>query len=91
MDSETVTGRLMMTGFSAEGSQILSTSLQISAAKSISVPVKDSGLYSKRMSLPAIISLRSFKHCCAPVTAISITSSFVLRNTCCRWAKEVGL
>ena len=50
----TVTGRLMITGFSAVGSRMSSTALQTSSAYSGSVPVKLSGLYSKR-KLPSYL------------------------------------
>ena len=91
MDSETVAGRLMMTGRSAVGAKMRSTSLQISAAKSISVPVKDSGEYSKRTSAPGRISSRRRTQSSAPVVAMRTISSRVLWKTCSRWARDVGL
>ena len=91
MDSDTVAGRLMITGRSAVGFQMSSTALHTSAANSGSVPVNDSGEYSNRMSLSAIISLRSCSHSSAPLVAMCTISSRLMRYTCSRCATDVGL
>ena len=85
----TVTGRLMITGFSGVGWRISSTALQTSKAYSGSVPVKLSGLYSKRKS-PSY-SAASFLMSSAPSVAIFFTSSLLFLNTCSRWATLVEL
>ena len=65
----------MITGRSAVGRQMSITALHTSAANSGSVPVNDSGEYSKRMSLPSIISTRSCSHSSAPLVAMPLISS----------------
>ena len=85
----TVTGRLMITGFSAVGSRMSSTALQTSSTYSGSVPVKLSGLYSKR-KLPSY-SAASCLTSAAPSVAIFLISSFDFLNTCSRCATLVEL
>ncbi len=79
----------MMTLLSGVGFHISITALHISAANSGSVPVKLSGEYSKR-KLPGVLALYSLS-IFAPVTAISVISSLLLRKTCSRCATEVEL
>jgi len=90
MDISTVDGRLMITLFSGVGSQISITALQISAAKSTSVPVKLSGEYSKEKSVSGYFAAYSFNSC-APSVAILMISGFSLRNTCSLCARDVEL
>ena len=85
----TVTGRLMMTGFSAVGCRMSSTALHTSSAYSGSVPVKLSGLYSNRKS-PSY-SAASCLMSAAPSVAIFLISSLLFLNTCSRWATLVEL
>ena len=66
------------------------TRSQISMAKSISVPVKDSGEYSNRISEPLIAS-RSCRHWRVPVTARSIMPARSMPYTTRRCRVEVGL
>ena len=80
----TVTGRLMITLFVSLGSRTSRTALQTSSAYSGSVPVKDSGEYSKR-KLPSY-SAASFLTSFAPSTAIFLISSLDFLNTCSRCA-----
>ena len=75
----TVDGRLMMIGFSFVAPQVFCTAVQISRAKSTSVPVKLSGEYSK-MILPSNFSALSLT-ICVPLTAISMISSRDILNT----------
>src|SRR5690606_6752571 len=89
MDIETVAGKLMITLLSAVGCHTSSTWLQISSAKSISVPVKLSGEY-WNWKLPSVCAAHS-RNSLAPFTAMSIISCFDLRKTCSRWATEVEL
>ena len=76
----TVLGRLMMALRSAVGCHTSRTALHTSSAYSGSVPVKLSGLYSKRYFSPAS-SVSSFKSF-APSTAIFRMSSFDFLKTC---------
>ena len=85
----TVTGRLMIMGRSGVGCITSSTALQTSTAYSGSVPVKLSGLYSKR-KLPSY-SWLNFLMSLAPSTAICLISSLDLWNTSRRWASLVEL
>ena len=85
----TVAGRLMTALRSGVGCQTSSTALHTSSAYSGSVPVKDSGLYSKRYCAPAS-SASCFRRR-APSTAILQMSGLFLRNTCSRWATDVEL
>ena len=85
----TVTGRLMIMGRSGVGCITSSTALHTSTAYSGSVPVKLSGLYSKR-KLPSY-SWLSFLMSRAPSTAILLISSLDLWNTSRRWASLVEL
>ena len=54
MQFSTVVGRLRMTLVFRRGVKVLQHRLQISTAASISVPMKDSGEYSYRRSIPAM-------------------------------------
>ena len=86
---ETVTGRLMIMGFSGVGSMMSITSLHTSRAYSGSVPVKLSGLYSKR-KLPGYSAASCFTRR-APSVAIFLISSLLFLNTCSLWATLVEL
>ena len=78
-----------MTFLSAVGFHTSRTAFHTSSAYSGSVPVKLSGLYSKR-KLPSVSSA-SFFRSSAPSTAIFRISSLDLWNTCSRCATEVEL
>ena len=75
----TVDGRLMIMGFSLVAPQVSCTAVQISSAKSSSVPVKLSGEYSRRIwvSQSAIYRWTIL----VPMTAMSFISSLSLWNT----------
>ena len=66
----------MMMGFSLVAPQVFCTAVQISNAKSTSVPVKLSGEYSK-IILPSNLSALSFT-ILVPLTAISMISSLLI-------------
>ena len=76
-------------GLSGVGCMMSSTALHTSRAYSGSVPVKLSGLYSKR-KLPSYSSA-NFLTSAAPSVAIFLISSFDFLNTCSRWATLVEL
>ena len=78
-----------MAFLSCVGCQMSSTLLHTSRAYSGSVPVKLSGLYSKRMQPSAVSAY--FLSAFAPVTAIFLICSGVFLKTCSRCTNEVGL
>ena len=79
----------MIIGSSFVGPQVSWTAVQISSAKSSSVPVKLSGEYS-RIILPGNFSARSFT-ILVPFTAIAIISSREAWNTTSLCRVEVEL
>ena len=92
VDISTVAGRLMITFFSGVGCQTSQTASQISTAKSISVPVKLSGEYSKVKSVPGIISGgQIFDQLGAEYGQIDCTGRGSCRKTTSRCRVEVEL
>ena len=79
----------MIIGASFVGSQVSMTALQISSAKSSSVPVKLSGEYSS-MILPGKFFARSLTHF-VPCTAIALISSRSMPNTTSLCSVDVEL
>ena len=90
MQFSTVVGRLRITLCS--GVAPMASAWQISTAASISVPMKDSGEYSYRRSIPASragwLSSRMSR---AASTAIFFTPSTSVWKTTFRWRVEVEL
>ena len=88
----TVVGRLRITLRSGVAPMASITAWQISTAASISVPMKDSGEYSYRRSIPASragwLSSRMSR---AASTAIFFTPSTSVWKTTFRWRVEVEL
>ena len=80
----------MIVGRSGVGSQTSVTALQISTAKSSSVPVNDSGEYSKRISVSSICSA-SLRTSSAPWTAMSTMPARSESNTTRRCSVLVEL
>ena len=79
----------MIMGSSFVGPQVFWTAVQISSAKSSSVPVKLSGEYS-RLIFPGTFAARSFT-IFVPFTAISMISSFDAWKTTSLCRVEVEL
>ena len=87
----TVAGRLTMTLRSGVGCQTSVTASTTSTAKSSSVPVYDSGEYSKKMSVSSLICSAYFAHSCAPWTAMSMIPALSRPNTTRRCRVDVEL
>ena len=87
----TVAGRLMMTLRSGVGAHTSVTASQTSTANSSSVPVNDSGEYSKKTSVSSATCSAYFWHSCAPWTAMSLMPSLSRPNTTRRCSVEVEL
>ena len=85
-------GRLRITLCSGVAWRASITAWQISTAASISVPMKDSGEYSYRRSMPASMAgWLSSRIRWAASTAIFFTPSTSVWNTTFRWRVEVEL
>ena len=92
MQFSTVVGRLRMIFFSGVAPMASITAWQISTAASISVPMKDSGEYSYRRSIPASMAgWLSSRMSRAASTAILVTPATSVWNTTFRWRVEVEL
>ncbi len=86
----TVAGRLTIIGLSGVGPQIAETELHTSTAYSSSVPVYDSGEYSKRQSVSGYFSAQRATSS-APSVAIRVMPARSSPNTTRRCSVEVEL
>ena len=90
VDISTVAGKLRIIGRSGVGFQMSITASHARSANGSSVPVKLSGEYSKRMSVPVIVSAKA-RICRVPRSAMATIPSSSRPKTTRRCSVEVEL